>query len=357
MVDDPEMSVIPVLSGFIAPRAKRKLHDEERTHRRAGRTPNGPHEGASRARRQLRLRRDDRSSAARRGHRDPRLRQLHGAGRTSPIRVATPAPASPSTFRPSAFPSSRWAKSSRRSSTTAVTCRSPAAKTTTATSSAMPRHFFRWPEQLACLSAASSTFTSAPNSSSASKSRAAGAPAPRQGGLRPDPSRLAPRALVFLQKMRQFQDLGHTAIFLIGDFTAMVGDPTGQNDSRPRLTREEVAAFRRDVPGAGVQSARRESRRAAAKQRVAGLAWLCPTSVELMAKVDGLANARAQRFPRSASRKSGRSTSMSFSTHSFRPTTRSPSTATSSSAGPISSSTCSWAAISWPGTASGHRSS
>ncbi|HEY8039396.1 MAG TPA: tyrosine--tRNA ligase [Polyangiaceae bacterium] len=45
---------------------------------------------------------------------------------------------------------------------------------------------------------------------------------------------------VLLQKMRQFQDLGHTAIFLIGDFTAMVGDPTGQNDSRPRLTRDEV---------------------------------------------------------------------------------------------------------------------
>ncbi|HSY23634.1 MAG TPA: tyrosine--tRNA ligase, partial [Polyangiaceae bacterium] len=46
---------------------------------------------------------------------------------------------------------------------------------------------------------------------------------------------------VVLQKMRQFQDLGHTAIFLIGDFTAMVGDPTGKNESRPRLTREEVA--------------------------------------------------------------------------------------------------------------------
>jgi tyrosyl-tRNA synthetase len=45
---------------------------------------------------------------------------------------------------------------------------------------------------------------------------------------------------VLLQKMRQFQDLGHTAIFLIGDFTAMVGDPTGNSDSRPRLTRDEV---------------------------------------------------------------------------------------------------------------------
>ena len=45
---------------------------------------------------------------------------------------------------------------------------------------------------------------------------------------------------VLLQKMRTFQDLGHTAIFLVGDFTAMVGDPTGQNDSRPSLTRDEV---------------------------------------------------------------------------------------------------------------------
>jgi tyrosyl-tRNA synthetase len=45
---------------------------------------------------------------------------------------------------------------------------------------------------------------------------------------------------VLLQKMRQFQDLGHTAIFLIGDFTAMVGDPTGQSESRPRLTRDEI---------------------------------------------------------------------------------------------------------------------
>src|ERR1700724_1722237 len=44
---------------------------------------------------------------------------------------------------------------------------------------------------------------------------------------------------VLLQKMRQFQDLGHTAVFIVGDFTAMVGDPTGQDESRPRLTRED----------------------------------------------------------------------------------------------------------------------
>src|SRR6476646_3695818 len=47
---------------------------------------------------------------------------------------------------------------------------------------------------------------------------------------------------VLMAKMRQFQDLGHTAIFLVGDFTAMVGDPTGQNDLRPRLSRDDVMA-------------------------------------------------------------------------------------------------------------------
>lgn len=45
---------------------------------------------------------------------------------------------------------------------------------------------------------------------------------------------------VLMQKMRQFQELGHKVIFLVGDFTAMVGDPTGRNELRPRLTREEV---------------------------------------------------------------------------------------------------------------------
>src|SRR5471030_817999 len=45
---------------------------------------------------------------------------------------------------------------------------------------------------------------------------------------------------VLLNKMRQFQDLGHTVIFLIGDFTGMIGDPTGKNVTRKPLTREQV---------------------------------------------------------------------------------------------------------------------
>ena len=46
---------------------------------------------------------------------------------------------------------------------------------------------------------------------------------------------------VMLRKLRQFQDLGHEAILIIGGFTAMIGDPTGQNTTRPPLTKEEVA--------------------------------------------------------------------------------------------------------------------
>ena len=45
---------------------------------------------------------------------------------------------------------------------------------------------------------------------------------------------------VLLNKMRQFQDLGHHVIFLIGDFTGMIGDPTGKNTTRPPLTRAEI---------------------------------------------------------------------------------------------------------------------
>jgi len=47
---------------------------------------------------------------------------------------------------------------------------------------------------------------------------------------------------VLLRKMRQFQDLGHRVIFLIGDFTGLIGDPTGRSKTRPALTREEIAA-------------------------------------------------------------------------------------------------------------------
>tara|TARA_Y100000588_G_scaffold381595_1_gene467534 strand:+ start:155 stop:1360 length:1206 start_codon:yes stop_codon:yes gene_type:complete len=47
---------------------------------------------------------------------------------------------------------------------------------------------------------------------------------------------------VLLRKLRQFQDFGHTAVLIIGDFTAMIGDPTGKNKTRPQITLEETKA-------------------------------------------------------------------------------------------------------------------
>ena len=45
---------------------------------------------------------------------------------------------------------------------------------------------------------------------------------------------------VVLRKMRQFQDLGHKAVLIIGDYTARIGDPTGQNTTRPMLSGEQI---------------------------------------------------------------------------------------------------------------------
>src|SRR5438105_4459563 len=47
---------------------------------------------------------------------------------------------------------------------------------------------------------------------------------------------------VLIRKLKHFQDLGHTVIFLIGDFTGMIGDPSGRTATRPPMTTEEVAA-------------------------------------------------------------------------------------------------------------------
>src|SRR6185503_11439289 len=47
---------------------------------------------------------------------------------------------------------------------------------------------------------------------------------------------------VVINKLRHFQELGHQVQFLIGDFTGMIGDPTGRNQTRPPLTREQILA-------------------------------------------------------------------------------------------------------------------
>lgn len=74
------------------------------------------------------------------------------------------------------------------------------------------------------------------------ESRKSGKPLRVKAGFDPTRPDLHIGHSVLLAKMRQFQDQGHQAILLVGEFTAMVGDPTGKSDSRPRLSREEVAA-------------------------------------------------------------------------------------------------------------------
>ena len=46
---------------------------------------------------------------------------------------------------------------------------------------------------------------------------------------------------VLIRKMKHFQDCGHSVIFVVGDFTALIGDPTGRSKTRPPLTREQIA--------------------------------------------------------------------------------------------------------------------
>ncbi len=74
------------------------------------------------------------------------------------------------------------------------------------------------------------------------RSEATGQPLRIKLGLDPTAPDIHIGHTVVLNKMRQLQDLGHTVIFLIGDFTSMIGDPSGRNATRPALTREQIEA-------------------------------------------------------------------------------------------------------------------
>src|SRR5512145_1490923 len=71
------------------------------------------------------------------------------------------------------------------------------------------------------------------------KSQKEGRPLRVKLGMDPTAPDLHLGHTVVLQKLKQFQELGHIAVFLIGDFTGMIGDPTGRNETRPALTKEE----------------------------------------------------------------------------------------------------------------------
>jgi len=74
------------------------------------------------------------------------------------------------------------------------------------------------------------------------RSQATGKPLRIKAGFDPTAPDLHIGHTVLITKMRQFQDLGHHVIFLIGDFTGLIGDPTGRSATRPPLTREEIDA-------------------------------------------------------------------------------------------------------------------
>jgi len=70
------------------------------------------------------------------------------------------------------------------------------------------------------------------------ESRKTGKPLRVKAGFDPTAPDLHLGHTVLIRKLKHFQDLGHTVIFIIGDFTAMIGDPTGRSVTRPPLTRE-----------------------------------------------------------------------------------------------------------------------
>src|SRR6266403_1560270 len=72
------------------------------------------------------------------------------------------------------------------------------------------------------------------------RSLASGKPLRVKAGFDPTAPDLHLGHTVLLRKLKHFQDLGHTVIFLIGDFTGMIGDPTGRSATRPPLSREEI---------------------------------------------------------------------------------------------------------------------
>jgi tyrosyl-tRNA synthetase len=96
-------------------------------------------------------------------------------------------------------------------------------------------------EQLAYLSKGSAEIISvAELRERLEKSRQSGTPLRVKAGFDPTAPDLHLGHTVLIRKLKHFQDLGHTVIFLIGDFTGMIGDPTGRSVTRPPLSREQI---------------------------------------------------------------------------------------------------------------------
>ena len=135
------------------------------------------------------------------------------------------------------------------------------------------------------------------------KSRAAGKPLRIKLGVDPTAPDLHLGHTVVLRKLRHFQEQGHTAVFLIGDFTAMVGDPTGQSETRPPLTPEQVRANAKTYLEQVYKILDSRAHRSPLQQRVARQADRPRHDPPLRALSSG-AHARARGFPHAPGRQS-----------------------------------------------------
>jgi tyrosyl-tRNA synthetase len=107
----------------------------------------------------------------------------------------------------------------------------------------VPRTFPPIDEQMALLTrGAVDLATEAELRKKLERSRSTGVPLTVKVGFDPTAPDIHLGHTVLLRKMRHFQDLGHRVVFVIGDFTGLIGDPSGRSKTRPALTREEIAA-------------------------------------------------------------------------------------------------------------------
>ena len=130
---------------------------------------------------------------------------------------------------------------------------------------------------------------------------------------------------VVLRKLREFQDLGHTVVLIVGDYTARVGDPSGRSATRPQLDGARDRRQRRDLQGPGLRRARPGPHRGPLQRRVARHAHRGP--VPPGAHRHRRPAARAGRLRQAVRRRASRSRCSSCSTRCSRATTRSPSDA------------------------------
>ena len=84
------------------------------------------------------------------------------------------------------------------------------------------------------------------------RAREEGRPLRVKLGVDPTASDLHLGHMIPILKLKQFQDLGHQVILIIGDYTATVGDPSGRNKARPQLTHEQVLEYAKQLRGSGL---------------------------------------------------------------------------------------------------------